>query len=134
MWMFRYHYRISNLALIFVYSMSVHKILQTFFLNNWLSSLKILALFYMLLLKITLKSMKSIVTDVLARKKNIQEKSKAKTVLKLDTQLKIVHLKIVVLIVKRSTTFLFVNLKSILLRKVTQVKKGTSKWNYKFKR
>ena len=134
MWMFRYHYRISNLALIFVYSMSVHKILQTFFLNNWLSSLKILALFYMLLLKITLKSMKSIVTDVLARKKNIQEKSKAKTVLKLDTQLKIVHLKIVVLIVKRSTTFLFVDLKSILLRKVTQVKKGTSKWNYKFKR
>ena len=127
MWMFRYHYRISNLALIFVYSMSVHKILQTFFLNNWLSSLKILALFYMLLLKITLKSMKSIVTDVLARKKNIQEKSKAKTVLKLDTQLKIVHLKIVVLIVKRSTTFLFVDLKSILLRKVTQVKKGTSK-------
>ena len=127
MWMFRYHYRISNLALIFVYSMSVHKILQTFFLNNWLSRLKILALFYMLLLKITLKSMKSIVTDVLARKKNIQEKSKAKTVLKLDTQLKIVHLKIVVLIVKRSTTFLFVNLKSILLRKVTQVKKGTSK-------
>ena len=125
--MFRYHYRISNLALIFVYSMSVHKILQTFFLNNWLSRLKILALFYMLLLKITLKSMKSIVTDVLARKKNIQEKSKAKTVLKLDTQLKIVHLKIVVLIVKRSTTFLFVDLKSILLRKVTQVKKGTSK-------
>ena len=127
MWMFRYHYRISNLALIFVYSMSVHKILQTFFLNNWLSRLKILALFYMLLLKITLKSMKSIVTDVLARKKNIQEKSKAKTVLKLDTQLKIVHLKIVVLIVKRSTTFLFVNLKSILLRKLTQVKKSTSK-------
>ena len=127
MWMFRYHYRISNLALIFVYSMLVHKILQTFFLNNWLSRLKILALFYMLLLKITLKSMKSIVTDVLARKKNIQEKSKAKTVLKLDTQLKIVHLKIVVLIVKRSTTFLFVDLKSILLRKVTQVKKGTSK-------
>ena len=42
--------------------------------------------------------------------------------LKLDTRLKIAHRNIVVLLVKGSITFLFVNLKLIRLRKITQVK------------
>ena len=42
--------------------------------------------------------------------------------LKLDTRLKISHLKIVVFLVKGSITFLFVNLKLIRLRMITQVK------------
>ena len=42
--------------------------------------------------------------------------------LKLDTRLKIAHLKIVALLVKGSITFLFVNLKLIRLRMITQVK------------
>ena len=42
--------------------------------------------------------------------------------LKLDTRLKIAHRNIVVLLVKGSITFLFVNLKLIRLRKITEVK------------
>ena len=42
--------------------------------------------------------------------------------LKLDTRLKIAHRNIVVLLVKGSITFLFVNLKLIWLRMITQVK------------
>ena len=42
--------------------------------------------------------------------------------LKLDTWLKIAHRNIVVLLVKGSITFLFVNLKLIRLRMITQVK------------
>ena len=42
--------------------------------------------------------------------------------LKLDTRLKIAHRNIVVLLVKGSITFLFVNLKLIRLRMITQVK------------
>ena len=41
---------------------------------------------------------------------------------KLDAQLKIARLNIVLLHVKRNITFLFVGLKEIMLRKITKVK------------
>ena len=63
-----------------------------------------------------------VVTNVLAWKKTLEEKSKCYIVLKLDTQLKIAHLKIVVLLIKSNSTFLLVDLKLILLWEISQVK------------
>ena len=63
-----------------------------------------------------------VVTDVFARKKILQDKSKCYSCLKTGHSVKIAHLNIVVLLVKGNITFLFVNLKLIQLRKITQVK------------
>ena len=63
-----------------------------------------------------------VVTDVLLERKFYKINLNATIALKLDTRLKIAHRNIVVLLVKGSITFLFVNLKLIRLRKITQVK------------
>ena len=64
-----------------------------------------------------------VVTDVFARKKILQDKSKCYNCLKTGHSVKnCTYRNIVVLLVKGSITFLFVNLKLIRLRKTTQVK------------
>ena len=64
-----------------------------------------------------------VATDVFARNKIQQDKSKCYNCLKTGHSVKnCTYRNIVVLLVKGSITFLFVNLKLILLRKITQVK------------
>ena len=67
--------------------------------------------------------------DVFAREKILQDKSKCYNSLKTGHSVKIAHLNIVVLLVKGNITFLFVNLKLIRLRKITQVKTRHLKMN-----
>ena len=89
----------------------------------------------MLLLKITIETQQKVLAlivdkitlqiDVvllqmfLLERKFYKINPNATIALKLDTRLKIAHRSIVVLLVKGSITFLFVNLKLIRLRKIT---------------
>ena len=63
-----------------------------------------------------------VVTDVFARKKILQDKCKCYSCLKTGHSVKIALRNIVVLLVKGNIKYLFVNLKLIRLRKITQVK------------
>ena len=92
----------------------------------------------MLLLKITIESQQKLLALIVDRitlqivvvllqmflleRKFYKIYLNATIALKLDTRLKIAHRNIVVLLVKGSITFLFVNLKLIRLRKITQAK------------
>ena len=90
----------------------------------------------MLLLKITIETQQKVLALILDKitlqivllqmflleRKLYKINPNATIALKLDTRLKIAHRSIVVLLVKGSITFLFVNLKLIRLRKITQVK------------
>ena len=92
----------------------------------------------MLLLKITIKAPQKLLALIVDRitlqiavvllqmflleRKFYKINLNATIALKLDTRLKTTHLNIVVLLVKGNITFLFVNLKLIRFRKITEVK------------